>query len=80
MATPNIIPIRPQTLRDVAFDLQHVKARLAVHYARVGDPDDCQDAEWSALEDERYQLEQVACAEFQRLTGMSWSMFESIMS
>ncbi|RVT93729.1 hypothetical protein [Sphingomonas crocodyli] len=72
------LPVR--TLRDVALDLSGVKARLAVHYGRVGDPTDAQDADWSDLEDQKLALEAEFIAIFYVSTGMRWSHATQVMA
>lgn len=72
--------IHTPTIRDIALDLADVKAQLAVHYARRGEPTDEQDADWSALEDRRAALEADFAAAFHVATGLRWSVAERCMS
>jgi hypothetical protein len=74
-----LIAIQARTLRDIALELNDVKAQLAVHYARRCDPTPDEDDEWSELEDRRSGLEADFAATFHVLTGMRWSQAEQVM-
>lgn len=70
----------PRPLNLIALDLATTRQRLATFYApRIGNLTSSQEAEWGALEDRKLALEIEFKDQFLALSGVEWSLAESVM-